>query len=105
MSDSEISTVVSEESPQRACVKLVELAKERGGYDNITLAVIPVGGQIKQEPPMGYDETAALRQARSRSQSNSPQARGMLKNLAIVGVLSLLGGLLVVLMMVISLSK
>lgn len=54
VTDGEIATSVTEDSPQRACVKLVELAKSRGGYDNITLAVIPLGGQMRQEPPMGY---------------------------------------------------
>ena len=52
--DLEIANIVSENSPQRACVKLVELAKDRGGFDNITLSIIPLNGQLRHEPPVGY---------------------------------------------------
>lgn len=54
VSDEEIAEIVSNNSPQTACRKLVELAKERGGYDNITVAVIPLNGRLRQEPPPGY---------------------------------------------------
>lgn len=51
--DVEIASIVTENTPQRACVKLVELAKERGGFDNITVAVIPLPGELKKEKPQG----------------------------------------------------
>lgn len=54
VSDGEIANTVATNSPQRACVHLVELARSRGGYDNITVAIIPLGGQLKNEPPVGY---------------------------------------------------
>lgn len=53
VSDAEIARVVFANSPQGACVKLVELAKARGGYDNITVSVIPLAGQMKHAPPAG----------------------------------------------------
>lgn len=54
VSDSEVARLVSERTPQQACVELVELAKNRGGYDNITIAIIPIDGQLKREPPIGF---------------------------------------------------
>jgi serine/threonine protein phosphatase PrpC len=64
LSDGEIATIVSENSPQRACVLLVELAKARGGFDNITVAVLPLGGQLRQEPPPGYSPEGVMRAAK-----------------------------------------
>jgi serine/threonine protein phosphatase PrpC len=45
--DGEIREVVRGSTPQNACKKLVKMAKERGGHDNITLAVvtIPAGSE------------------------------------------------------------
>lgn len=54
ISEHELAQTVSHNSPQAACARLVELAKERGGFDNITIAVIPLGGQIRAEAPPGY---------------------------------------------------
>jgi serine/threonine protein phosphatase PrpC len=59
VNDAEIAQIVSEFSPQRACAKLTELAKQRGGYDNITVAIIPLQGQVKKEAPVGYQEKLA----------------------------------------------
>ncbi len=55
VSDAEIATIVSKATPQTACVELVELAKARGGFDNITISIIPLAGQLKKEPPVGFD--------------------------------------------------
>ncbi len=49
VSDTEIADMVSKHSPQEACVQLIELSKSRGGFDNITLAVLPLGGQLREE--------------------------------------------------------
>ena len=40
VNDSEIMAVVKSARPNEACQKLVRMAKERGGYDNITVAVV-----------------------------------------------------------------
>ncbi|MBL7661537.1 serine/threonine-protein phosphatase [bacterium] len=49
VSDKEISQVVTSRSPQDACVDLVELAKSRGGFDNITVVILPLEGQLREE--------------------------------------------------------
>ena len=49
VSDEEIAQMVSRCSPQESCVQLIELAKSRGGYDNITLAIVPLSGQLREE--------------------------------------------------------
>lgn len=54
VTESEITELVSKQSPQQACSELVERAKARGGFDNITIVVIPLAGQLKSEPPIGY---------------------------------------------------
>jgi serine/threonine protein phosphatase PrpC len=71
VSDAEISTVVSKMSPQKACVELVEIAKSRGGFDNITVTIIPLTGQLKREPPVGFDS----------GRNFSPRSRSELKNI------------------------
>lgn len=42
LTDEELLTFVSENSSQNACIKLVNLANERGGKDNITVQVVKV---------------------------------------------------------------
>lgn len=52
VNDDELAQVVSREPPEKACMSLVEMARERGGYDNITVAIIPLTGQLRNEPPV-----------------------------------------------------
>lgn len=49
VSDEEIAEIATKNSPQESCVQLVELAKKRGGYDNITVAILPLGGALHEE--------------------------------------------------------
>lgn len=49
--DEEIAASINSKSPQEACVELVELAKKRGGYDNITISILPISGQLREEEP------------------------------------------------------
>ncbi|NLF26135.1 MAG: Stp1/IreP family PP2C-type Ser/Thr phosphatase [Deltaproteobacteria bacterium] len=106
VTDREIAEIVTANNPQEACVKMVELAKARGGYDNITVAIIPVGGQVRQQPPAGASQVGSHGLG---YQHKVPQARssgrGLLKNFMIVIMLSLLGALLVVLGSMLHLSK
>lgn len=51
VSDEEIADHVNRLTPQECCVQLVELAKKRGGYDNITIAVLPLSGTLREESP------------------------------------------------------
>lgn len=102
--EGEIADVVSRESPQRACVQLVELAKSRGGFDNISLAVIPLGGQLRNDPPEGFSEDAFVRKLREKKRE--PESRGgMLRTFLMVFMLSALALLMAVLGMALVLSK
>jgi hypothetical protein len=53
VSDDELRSIGTSYAPPTACVKLVDLAKSRGGFDNITIAIIPIGGELKTSPPSG----------------------------------------------------
>ncbi len=74
VADAEIAMAVTRNSPQRACVDLVELTKSRGGFDNITITVIPLAGQLKKEPPIGYNPNAHL-QIATGGESEGVRAR------------------------------
>ena len=71
VSDGEVASIVSRNTPQAACVRLVELAKARGGYDNITISVVPLEGQLKQSPPVGYEERKEKRAKGKKIRSES----------------------------------
>ena len=102
VSDTEIAQVISESSPQRACTRLVEMAKSRGGYDNITLAIIPLEGQLKNEPPQGFKPRQAPSERKAADDSlfgtgiPSPSFRGPMRSVLIVGGLSVLAALLTI---------
>lgn len=85
VTDAEIATIVTRNSPQKACVELVELAKARGGFDNITIGIIPLAGQLKREPPVGFD---SVNNSAPRSSSEINQTRNF--NWSVVIVLSLI---------------
>lgn len=53
VSDEEIKTIASGARPEVAVEKLLELALERGGKDNITVIVAGIGGELQ---PPGVDE-------------------------------------------------
>jgi len=52
--DDEIARIVSQNPPQVAAQQLVDLADARGGYDNSTVAILPVGtaGQTARTSPL-----------------------------------------------------
>lgn len=50
VTDDEIRSVVMSLPAEEACENLVRLAKERGGYDNITVMIIPLAGSLKTTP-------------------------------------------------------
>lgn len=106
VSEGEIANIVSQHAPQSACVKLVEMARARGGFDNITVAVVPLAGQLRQEAPDGYDgvRKALLRSAAKRNSPVSPPM-SVVRTVAVVAVLSALAALLTVLAMAFSLSS
>lgn len=103
VSDGEIASMVANNSPQKACVKLVDLAKSRGGFDNITLAIIPLDGQLKSEPPIGYQPTLGNRNVKPKKQleTQGARGRGSGKTLIMIVLLSVLCMLLTVVGMVV----
>ena len=92
VSDGEMANIISRETPQQSCVSLVELAKERGGFDNITLAIVPLGGQLKEEPPQGFDAREhRMKMAAKTRQGSAPGAKhNLARDVAVVMVLGLL---------------
>lgn len=97
VSEGEMANILSQHPPQHACVHLVELAKSRGGYDNITVAVIPLGGQLRNEPPRGFEASQRKRKRTSSTQSLGG-TKGILTKLLIILVLCGLSGVLTVLL-------
>ena len=97
VTDAEMAKVVADHTPQRACAMLVEMAKVRGGYDNITLAVIPLGGQLREEPPRGYVEGSNIKRKKSANRHHAQsdeQSLNFVRDLVIVGTLTVLAILL-----------
>ncbi len=96
VNDIEIAEVVCSKSPQRACIELVDLARTRGGYDNITMAIIPLEGQLRNEKP-----ATALKPAKpvtpkfkERAANRHVSIASPLKNIALVLLLSLISAVL-----------
>ncbi|MCC6931925.1 MAG: serine/threonine-protein phosphatase [Deltaproteobacteria bacterium] len=49
--DDEIAEICTTYQSQESCIRLTELAKSHGGYDNITVAIIPIPGELREEKP------------------------------------------------------
>ncbi len=98
VSEGEIANIISQYSPQHACVKLVELANSRGGFDNITLAIIPLPGQIRQEPPIGYTRGASARTEKRAASFKLPRSSyfRLLRDMAVLSILAVLVTILAV---------
>lgn len=102
VAEGEIANTLAHNSPQRSCARLVELAKERGGFDNITLAIVPLGGQLRQQKPTGYVERKpAQPEATTPRQRSTDTVRssGALRVVGILCVLSALAALLTIMVM------
>jgi len=63
VSDQEMGEIVVSATPQESCAKLVELARERGGYDNITVAIIPLDGKLDNQPPTKRRQGSPIKSA------------------------------------------
>lgn len=107
VTEGEMAEIVSENSAQTACVKLIELAKSRGGFDNITVAIIPLAGELRREPPPGFDEAAELRKRLIAIHDAEVQLepRGYLRLFLTILLLSGMASLLVVLGMMFALGR
>ncbi|MCO6432198.1 MAG: protein phosphatase 2C domain-containing protein [Deltaproteobacteria bacterium] len=96
VSEGEMANIIASNTPQRACVQLVETAKARGGYDNITCAIIPLGGQLKSEPPIGYKSPPVAARNRAAPKKPKIQPASWGKLLVMVAVLSVLAMLVTI---------
>jgi protein phosphatase len=50
VTDEEMAHMVNTASPRDACVTLVEMAKQRGGHDNITVQILKLNGTAPPRP-------------------------------------------------------
>ncbi len=84
--DVELGQIACSLSPQEACEKLVELARERGGYDNISVSIIPFTGMLKPHAP----ETARAKAKReiSTAQAKPRVAGGFLRHVFFLALMS-----------------
>lgn len=96
ITDEEIATHVSRLPPEESCAYLVELAKARGGYDNITIAVLPIAGQLREEEPTKKERPKIERKRKPTSMKIEVVAPKVpwSKRLAIAFTLALTGALL-----------
>jgi PPM family protein phosphatase len=78
ISDMEILDYCQSFHPQEACAQLVELARARGGYDNITVSIIPVHGSIKREEATGSQrpKKRAVKKLRATQEEYEPGPLG-----------------------------
>jgi protein phosphatase len=106
VTEGEIANLLAQESPQRTCARLVEMAKERGGYDNITVAIVPLGGQLRQQKPPGFVERKpAPMPAHHAGMQGGAEGPSALRVIGIVFVLSALAALLTIIGMVFVIVK
>lgn len=91
VSDEEISAITNQFSPQEACVKMVELARERGGYDNITLAILPLDGKLSEEP--SKERLASKRKVKSGVPTVTKAPLQFKKRLLVMLILMVLGSI------------
>ena len=109
ISDDEIADLVTKLTPQEACARLVEMAKARGGYDNITLAVLPLGGQLRDENPgrsPGRFEEEPKRQRRGSSTTLSvAPALPLKQRIVIMAGMAALGSLAAAILMFVKLNN
>ena len=63
--EEEICRLVGVLPPPKACEELIKLANDRGGYDNITVSIIPLEGHLRVEESPTWGKEVASRE-RSR---------------------------------------
>jgi len=108
VTEEEMAAAVTSRSPQESCVHLVELAKERGGFDNITLAILPLGGQLHEEEPAGARKSSTKTRKASAPQAAYVRRASKLslgKRIMLMGILLLLGALIAAVFVLFSIAK
>jgi PPM family protein phosphatase len=94
VNDDEIASIVCKNTPQRACIELVDIARSRGGFDNITLAIVPLEGQLRNERP-AVTENKEIPVKKSTARVQQPKIKRFrvqspFKSIALIMILSLL---------------
>lgn len=91
VSDQEMAQIATSEDPNGACHTLVELAKQRGGHDNITVQIVQIPGAGRTTgPPLPSPDTVTDIPD-SPPQQVLPAKRNLLPFI-IIGAVLLLGG-------------
>jgi serine/threonine protein phosphatase PrpC len=105
VTDQQLCEIVSQLEPNEAVQYLIHLARERGGFDNITAVVIRLGGVLKTEPPVPelaeglailededpptlfHESLSVDRHSEARTEASPGRLRTMLVNaLVLVGI-------------------
>ena len=92
----EIARSVGSRTPQESCVELVELAKARGGYDNITIAILPIPGQLRdEEPPAARSVKPTVAKKKKQKEKGPSLFSGFTwgKRLLLMGLLFCIGSI------------
>lgn len=84
ISDAEIGGIASSLAPQEACEKLVQVARQKGGYDNITVAIIPVPGTLRPAQPAAIPTEKASHAKRKAHRAN----RGVFKHVMLLALMA-----------------
>ncbi|MBX7139144.1 MAG: protein phosphatase 2C domain-containing protein [Oligoflexia bacterium] len=105
VSEGELGSIIADNTPQRACISMIELAKSRGGFDNITCAIIPLPGQMRQEPPIGYESGTLVRTASRKYNLAKGEQVDFVKLVRNTVILSLLAILLTVVAVIFSIGR
>jgi protein phosphatase len=66
VNDAELLDAVTRNDPRTACQQLVQLAKDRGGPDNITLQVVRLGAATEPAPAVAAAKTRSARLKKTR---------------------------------------
>jgi len=107
VSDAELAEIFGKQSIQEGCVTAVEMAKARGGYDNITLAILPLGGQLREERTgKGASRSAAKRAALEARPATVPRLPELStgKKVLLMMLLAFVGSMIAVLAVLLSLG-
>ncbi len=105
ITDQEILDLALKFPPQISCSQMVELAKERGGYDNITVAVVPLVGKLRKAPPAGYVLPQVKKEVDKKSMSIEALKPFILKNFLMIVGLSLIALIIAVVLILLALTR
>lgn len=84
--DIEIGSIASGLSPQDAGAKLIELARERGGFDNISVAVIRMPGVLRTSQPSEDSKVTVV----SEQRAGAPTGTGVFKHFVFLAIMTAL---------------